>query len=52
MSASEIGVEESLPQKRFHKNNRNCTGTSEKTYCSGATKKVLRRNTQLLIAEW
>ena len=33
MSASEIGVEESLPQKRFHKNNRNCTGTSEKTYC-------------------
>ena len=43
MGASEIGVEELLPQKRCHKNNLDYTGTSEKTYCSGATKKFLGR---------
>ena len=30
MGASEIGVEELLLQKRYHKNNLDCTGTSEK----------------------
>ena len=39
MVASEIGMEELLPQKRYHKNNIDCTGTSEKSYCSVTTKK-------------
>ena len=39
MSASEIGVEELLPRKRYHKNNLDCIGTSEKVYCSGTTVK-------------
>ena len=43
MSASEIGVEELLKQKCFHKNNLRCTGTNEKTSCSGTTKKITRR---------
>ena len=30
MGASEIGVEELLLQKRYHKNNLDCTGTTEK----------------------
>ena len=36
MGASEIGMEELLPQKRFHKN---CIGTSETNYWIGTTKK-------------
>ena len=43
MSASEIGAEELLPQKRYHKNNFDCTGTSEKTYCSGTIKIIMGR---------
>ena len=43
MSSSEVGVKESLLQKRYHKNNFNCTCTSEKTYCSGTTKKIRGR---------
>ena len=39
MGASKIGVEELLPQKRYRKNNLDCTDTSEKTYCSGTAKK-------------
>ena len=39
MGASKIGVEELLPQKRYHKNNPDFTDTSEKTYCSGKAKK-------------
>ena len=30
MGASEIGVEEVLPQKRYYKNNLDCTGASER----------------------
>ena len=67
MSASEIVVEELLPQKRYHNNIHDCTGTNEKTYCSCTTKKSIGRikdelnigisskyliNTQLLIKEW
>ena len=40
-SASEIGVEELLPSKRYQKNNVDSNGTSEKNYCSGATKKLM-----------
>ena len=40
MGASEIGIEELLPQKRFHKN---CIGTSETNYWIGTTKKVFWR---------
>ena len=43
MSASEIGVEVLLPQNRYHENNIHCTGTSEKTYCSGTSKKIPER---------
>ena len=32
MGASKIGVEELLPQKRYHKNNPDFTDTSEKTW--------------------
>lgn len=42
MSATEIGMEELLPQKICHKNNSNCMGISEKTLI----------NTYLLTAEW
>ena len=30
-----------IATKRYHKNNLDCTGTSEKTYCSGTTKKIM-----------
>ena len=61
MDATKIGVEELLPQKRYHKNNLDCTDTSEQTYCSGTAKKIMGNidhrikyliNTQLLIAKW
>ena len=64
MSPSEIGVEELLPQKRYHKNNLDCTGTSEKNLfqwhnCEesweelniGISSKCLI-NTQSLTAKW
>ena len=35
MGASEIGIEELWLQKGYHKINIDCTGTNEKTYCSG-----------------
>ena len=41
MGASEIGVEELLLQKRYHKNNLDCTGTNEETYCSSTIKKIM-----------
>ena len=41
MSTSEIGVEELLLQKRYHKNNLDCTRTCEKTSCGGTTKKTM-----------
>ena len=44
MGASEVGVEELLPQKRYHKKNLDCTGTSQKTYCSDTTKNKHGRN--------
>ena len=39
MGASETGLEELMQQKMYHKKNLDCTGTSEKTYCSGTNKK-------------
>ena len=36
-------MEELQPQKRYHKININCTGTSEKTCCRGTTKKIVGR---------
>ena len=44
MCASDIGVEELLPQKRYHKNNFDCTGTNEKAYCIGTTVKNPGKN--------
>ena len=44
MGASEIGVEELLAQKRYHKNNLDRTGTSEKTFCSGKAKENPGKN--------
>ena len=44
MSASEKDVEELLLQKRYQKNNLDCTGTSGKTYCSGTTVKNPGKN--------
>ena len=41
MGASEIGFEELLPQKRYHKNK--LVPANEKTYCSGTTKKIMGR---------
>ena len=63
MVASKVGAKELLPQKRYHKKNLDGTGTGEKAYCSGTTKKNMEElnigisskyliNTQLLIAEW
>ena len=43
MGASEKGMEELLPPKRYQKNNVDSNGSSEKNYCSGATKKLMRR---------
>ena len=34
---------ELLSQRRYHKNNIDCTGTSEKTCCGGTTKKIMER---------
>ena len=39
MGALEIGVEELMPQKKYYKNDLDCTGASQKTYCSGTSKK-------------
>ena len=44
MCASEIGMEELLPKKRYHKNNLDRTGASENTYCNGATVKNPGKN--------
>ena len=43
MSASEIGLEELLPQKRSPKNNFYWI-KSEETYCIGTTNKNYRKN--------
>ena len=43
MDASEIGMEELLPQKRRRKNNFNCIGTIEKTYCISTSEKNMGR---------
>ena len=61
MGASEIGIEELLPQRKYHKNK--LVPASEKTYCSGTVKKSWEEltigisskyliNMQLLMAEW
>ena len=44
MCVSERGVQELLPAKRYHKNNLDCTGTNEETYCSGTTVKNPGKN--------
>ena len=41
MGTSEIVVEELLPQQRYPKKNLDCTDATEKTYCSGTTKKII-----------
>ena len=41
MSASKIGMEELLPQKRYHKNK--LLPASEKAYCSGKAKRIMGR---------
>ena len=44
MVASEIGMEELLPQKGCDENFFNGIATSEKTYCIGTTKINYRKN--------
>ena len=41
MGALEIGMEELLPQKRYHKNK--LVPASEKAYCSGKAKRIMGR---------
>ena len=40
MAAAEIGMDELLTQKIYHKNNLDCIDTNEKTYYNGITKKI------------